>query len=84
MKAVNYHKKALKDLDAMPRNDASRVRSKIKQYADDPASLANQVVKMQGETGYRLRVGNWRVRFDEDNTVIEIYRVQSRGQVYKR
>ncbi len=84
MKAVKYHKKAIKDLDRMPRNDCQRVRNKIKQYAQNPAALANQVIKMQGEVGYRLRVGDWRVRFDENDIVIEVLRVQSRGEVYKR
>ena len=70
MKAVTYAKKALKDLDAMPVNDSRRVRAKINQYAADPQSQANNIVKMQNETGYRLRVGDWRVRFDENDTVI--------------
>jgi len=60
MKAVTYAKKALKDLDAMSVNDSRRVRAKIDQYAADPASQANNIVKMQNETGYRLRVGDWR------------------------
>ena len=84
MKAVTYAKKALKDLDAMPVNDSRRVRAKINQYAADPQSQANNIVKMQNETGYRLRVGDWRVRFDENDTVIEILRVLPRGQVYKK
>lgn len=84
MKAVTYGKKALKDLDAMPVNDSRRVRAKINQYAADPQSQANNIVKMQNETGYRLRVGDWRVRFDENDTVIEILRVLPRGQVYKK
>ena len=84
MKAVTYAKKALKDLDAMPVNDSRRVRAKINQYAADPQSQANNIVKMQNETGYRLRVGDWRVRFDENDTVIEILRVLPRGQVYEK
>lgn len=85
MKNISYHKRALKDLAAIPTNIRDRIRRKINQYAADPASLANQVVKMQGnEPGYRLRVGDWRVRFDENDVVIEIFRVLPRGEVYKR
>lgn len=84
MKAVTYAKKALKDLAAMPAADSRRVRAKIDQYAADPQSQANNVVRMQNERGYRLRVGDWRVRFDENDTVIEILRVLPRGQVYKK
>ena len=64
--------------------DSRRVRAKIDQYAADPQSQANNVVRMQNERGYRLRVGDWRVRFDENDTVIEILRVLLRGQVYKK
>lgn len=84
MKTVTYTKKAMKDLAKMPRQTNILVRSKINQYAQNPASLANNVVRMQGETGYRLRVGDYRVRFNENNTVIDILRVLPRGEVYKK
>lgn len=84
MKKISYTKKAMKDLAKMPRNTQQNVRAKINQYADNPASLANNVIKMTGEVGYRLRVGSYRVRFDENDTVIDILRVLPRGEVYKR
>ncbi|WP_072281628.1 type II toxin-antitoxin system RelE family toxin [Rappaport israeli] len=84
MKKITYTKKAMKDLAKMPANAQKNVRAKINQYATDPASLANNVIKMTGEPGYRLRVGDYRVRFDEYDTVIDIWRVLPRGQVYKK
>jgi mRNA-degrading endonuclease RelE of RelBE toxin-antitoxin system len=42
-----------------------RITAKIRQYADDPQSPANNVAAMVGQPGvYRLRVGDWRVVFD--------------------
>jgi len=66
----------------MPANAAARIRAKIFQYAKDPASLANNVVKLQGREGYRLRVGDWRVIFADDGRVMFIERIGPRGGVY--
>lgn len=84
MKKIAYTKKAIKDLAKMSRNRQEQMRDKINQYAENPASLANNVEAMQGETGYRLRVGDYRVRFNENDVVIDILRVLPRGEVYKR
>lgn len=66
----------------MPRNEALKVREKILQYATEPQSLAANVKKLQGREGYRLRVGNWRVIFDESGNVLDILDIGSRGSIY--
>lgn len=83
MKRIIYSKDAAKTLMKMPANLRNTVRRKIEQYAANPAELANQVKKLQGEPGYRLRVGDWRVIFDEDRTSITILAVGSHGSIYK-
>ncbi|MGB3502207.1 MAG: type II toxin-antitoxin system RelE/ParE family toxin [Mesorhizobium sp.] len=85
MKRVTYSREALKTLRRIPANEATRILAKINQYARDPASLAQNVVKLQGRDGYRLRIGNWRVIFDEDGTVIDVIDVidvGARGGIY--
>ncbi len=68
----------------MPANVSALVRSKIEQYAADPASLANNVKALKGELGvFRLRVGDWRVLFTEDGEVIAIIRIAPRGAAYE-
>jgi mRNA interferase RelE/StbE len=62
----------------MPANTTRLIRSKIEQYAADPASLANNVLKLQGREGFRLRVGDWRVIFDEDGRILQILQVARR------
>jgi mRNA interferase RelE/StbE len=59
------------------------IRSKIEQYADDPASLANNVLKLQNRPGYRLRIGDWRVIFIESATKVEIVAIRPRGGAYE-
>ena len=83
MKEIVYSKSALKTLSRIPANLAKRIRSKIEMYAADPASQVSSVVKLQGRDGYRLRVGDWRVIFDEDGNVIAILEIGPRGGIYE-
>lgn len=67
----------------MPAPTARRIRKKIEQYAESPATLANLVKKLQGRDGYRLRVGDYRVIFDQDGTVMDVLQIGPRGSVYE-
>lgn len=82
MKRVTYKPAALKALRRMPRNEAERIRSKVRQYADDPASQANNVRALKGREGIRLRVGNWRVIMDDQAEVLDVLKIGPRGGVY--
>lgn len=42
------------------------------------------VKKLQGQPGYRLRVGDFRVLFDEEGNVTMIIRIDNRGQIYNK
>jgi mRNA interferase RelE/StbE len=83
MKQVEYARDAAKMLQRMDRATAKRIRGKIRQYAEDPDSLANNVIIMKGGDGLRrMRVGDWRVIFTEDLVVILVIRVAPRGGAY--
>lgn len=41
------------------------------------------VKKLQGQPYYRLRVGDYRVLFNQSGIIIEIIKIDNRGQVYK-
>jgi mRNA interferase RelE/StbE len=64
------------------RNVASRVQEKIAAYAADPASLANSVTELRGSSLKRLRVGDFRVLFEETPTEMIISRIGPRGSIY--
>jgi mRNA interferase RelE/StbE len=81
VKQVVYTKAAARALLKMPANTATRVREKIAEYAADPTSLANNVKQLQGRSGIRLRVGDWRVIM-EDGVVLEVQEIGPRGSVY--
>lgn len=50
------------------------------------AELTGDVKRLKGSGEYRLRVGDWRVRFERDNRqlVITVIRVLPRGRAYDR
>lgn len=80
---IAFSKAALRSVSRMPAASARLIRSKIGQYAADPASLANNVAALRGEPGVlRLRVGDWRVLFTEDREVLSIIKVAPRGSAY--
>ena len=83
MKKVVYSKSAQKALARMPRNWAVRIRGKIRAYAADPSSQANNVEALKGRSGIlRMRVGGWRVLMFE-NVVLQILDVKTRGGAYR-
>lgn len=66
----------------MPRNSAERIREKIRAYADDPSSQANNVKRLKGQDGLvRLRIGDWRVVL-RDGSELHVLHVASRGSIY--
>lgn len=82
MKQITFSRDALKALNYLSANTAKRIRSKIEQYVTDPRSLANNVVKLQNRPGYRLRIGDWRVIFDETKTTLNVRAIRPRGGAY--
>ncbi len=83
MLRLAYSKQAIRALRRMPANQATLIRFKITSYAKDLMSMVAQVRKLRGREGYRLRVGQWRVIFDQDGTVLSIIEIGPRGGIYQ-
>ncbi|MBK6708258.1 MAG: type II toxin-antitoxin system RelE/ParE family toxin [Sphingomonadales bacterium] len=83
MKQVKYTREAIKMLKRIDASTSRRIRDKVEQYVNDPASLANNVIIMKGGDGFRrMRVGEWRVIFTEDLVILLVIRVAPRGSAY--
>ena len=69
----------------MPRNTANLIREKLVQIARDPFAPIPNAKKLQDRSGYRLRVGDWRVIYeiDKDEVVIIVLKIAPRGEVYR-
>jgi mRNA interferase RelE/StbE len=64
------------------RAEAERILAKIEAYAADPASQANNVKALKGSTALRLRVGDFRVVFEESDAEIIVTAIGPRGSIY--
>jgi len=83
MYSVEYTRDAVKTLARMPRNTRELIRSKVEAMAAAPTEAQN-VKKLVGRPGYRLRVGDWRVIFDIEagRLVVRVLEIGARGGVY--
>ena len=72
-------------LRRLPNNVAKIIVGKINQLAENPHAPNNNITRLTGEPGYRLRVGNWRVLYEIDDNllVIEIIKIGPRGGIYR-
>lgn len=67
----------------MPRNVADRIRDKIRAYAENPTTQANNIRRLRGpDRLLRLRVGDWRVVM-QDAQQLEILHIAARSGAYK-
>jgi mRNA interferase RelE/StbE len=85
MYEIFFTKQADRALRKMSRKTARLIREKLDQLAQDPYARNPNVSKLQGRSGYRLRVGDWRVIYEleEDRLVIMVLKVAPRGGVYR-
>ena len=75
-----------KDLKKIPNKITSKIIIAIESLAEKPYPI-NKFKKLKGtEASYRLRVGDYRVLYEVEDTVkiITVYRVRHRKDVYKK
>ena len=84
MHSIEYTREARKSLAAVPRNVRELIESKIEALAVDPLGAQN-VKKLVGRPGYRLRVGDWRVIYslESGRLVVRVLDIGPRGGVYQ-
>ncbi len=82
IKTVILTLSAAKDLDALPRDAREQVEDGLNRYA---MTGQGDVKALQGRDGYRLRIGRYRVLFDEDAiTILAIYIGRRTTTTYRR
>jgi mRNA interferase RelE/StbE len=81
MKTIVYSSAAAKQLDEL--SEAARVQ--IENGLDTYATVgAGDVKKLKAQNGYRLRIGRYRVIFDEDaTTVLAVFIGKRDSQTYR-
>jgi mRNA interferase RelE/StbE len=82
MKTIILTLSAAKDLDALPRDAREQVEAGLQRYA---MTGQGDVKALQGRNGFRLRIGSYRVIFDEDAaTLLTVYIGRRATTTYKR
>ena len=82
MKTIILTLSAAKDLDLLPQDARERVEDGLHRYA---VTGQGDVKTLQGRDGFRLRIGSYRVIFDEDAaTILAIYIGRRATTTYKR
>jgi mRNA interferase RelE/StbE len=73
-----------KALARLPLNWQKRIVAKVKEVAVDPYAPNNNLTKLQGRDGYRLRVGDWRVIYElqDERLVMLVLDMGPRGDIY--
>jgi mRNA-degrading endonuclease RelE of RelBE toxin-antitoxin system len=72
---------ALKDLRRIGREHGERIIRAVRRFAQHGEG---DVKYLRGFAEYRLRVGNYRVRFTADATTVTVLRVLHRRDAYRR
>jgi mRNA interferase RelE/StbE len=85
MYSVTFTKQALRTLRRMPKTTVNLIREKIDTIALDPYAPHNNVTKLVGRPGYRLRVGDWRVIYElqDEQLVMLVIKIGPRGEIYE-
>ena len=79
---VKIDDKAVKDLSKIDKTEASKILSKIEELEKYP-NVPNLKKLHNFDPPYRLRVGNYRVLFDIENSIVTVYKVKHRKESYR-
>ena len=82
MREVEWTETALEDMAALDKGIARRVKQAVERFAD---TGVGNVKRLQGidPPEYRLRVGDYRVRFHQGDEAVQVLRVRNRREAYR-
>jgi mRNA interferase RelE/StbE len=82
VKTIIFSHAAAKDLDGLASDGREAVQAGLIRYA---TTGEGDVKALAGRAGFRLRIGNYRVIFDEDaSTILAIYIGRRQTTTYQR
>jgi mRNA interferase RelE/StbE len=55
----------------------------MREYAEDPAAHATNVTQLVGHAAKRMRVGDYRIIFEETDMELVVTKIGPRGDVYR-
>ena len=82
MREIEWTEASLDDMAALDKAIARRVRQSVERFAE---TGAGDIKRLQGidPPEYRLRVGDYRVRFDLNGETLRVLLVRNRKEAYR-
>jgi mRNA interferase RelE/StbE len=80
---VNLPKTVQKQLNALPQEPKQRILKALVQLQEEPKPTNS--LQMKGGQGFRLRIGDYRVLYDIDDSsqIINLRRIGHRREIYR-
>jgi len=79
---IEYDPKAIKQLQKMDKSVASKILDGIEEFASNPVLTKIKKLKTPFDGAYRLRIGDYRVLFYQENELMLISKIAHRKEVY--
>jgi mRNA interferase RelE/StbE len=80
---VEWTKDALDDLEKIDKSIAKRILNKISWFSEHFNSITPEPLSGDLSGSYKLRIGDWRVIYTTETSVIVIQSVGHRREIYK-
>jgi len=80
MKVLEFKPPALRQWLKLTKVTRDRIDSRLMEFMK---SGTGDVTRLRGRSGSRLRVGDWRVLFEDDGQTITVYAVGHRRDIYE-
>jgi len=79
---IQYDPKAVKQLQKLDKSIAAKILDGIEEFSSNPILTKIKKLKTPFDGAYRLRIGDYRVVFYQEDELMLISRVAHRKQVY--
>jgi mRNA interferase RelE/StbE len=85
MYKLKYRRQARNYLARLPLKTKTAIVKKLHELAHNPDNPDLDIDILKGRKGFRLRVGQYRVIYtrQDDQLIIEVVKIRSRGDIYK-
>ena len=84
MYSVIVSKSAKKTLSKLPNEVVKKILDALDDLVEEPRPMG--YIQLKGRSGYRIRVGNYRVIYDvnDDELLILVMEIGNRKEIYKK
>jgi mRNA interferase RelE/StbE len=83
LRTIVFAPEAARSFDSLDPAIRARVENGLIALAENPALLAGQIKKLKGDSALRLRVGDWRIIFENEPASILVLAIGHRRDIYR-